>query len=52
MIRLAIDCTRAVGLEITIFNAALDTLGSIAEALVNCLARSLDGGESHSPQHL
>lgn len=52
VIRLAIDSTRAVGLEITIFNAALDTDGSIAEALVSCLARSLDGGESHSPQHL
>ncbi len=41
VIRLAVDSGRAVGVEITIFNPALDSDGSIAQALVSCLARGL-----------
>jgi arginase len=35
---------RVVGIEVTIFNPALDTDGSIATALVACLARGLSSG--------
>lgn len=41
VIRLAVDSGRAVGLEVTIFNPFLDADGSMALALVTCLARSL-----------
>jgi arginase len=51
VIRLAIDSNRAVGIEITIFNPALDTDGAIAWALVECLARSLAGHEGFRPSH-
>jgi hypothetical protein len=33
-----------VGLEVTIFNPSLDGDGSLARALVGCLARALAGG--------
>lgn len=46
----AIGSGRAVGVEVTIFNPRLDPDGSIAEALVGCLARSLaDGTRSTEP---
>jgi arginase len=44
IIGIAIDSEHAVGLEITIFNPTLDPDGSIAHALVACLARGLAGG--------
>ena len=44
IIGIAIDSEHAVGLEITIFNPTLDPDGSIAHALVTCLARGLAGG--------
>jgi len=40
---IAIASEVAVGLEITIFNPSLDADGSIAQALVTCLARGLAG---------
>ncbi len=39
VLRLAVRSDHAVGLEVTIFNPALDADGSIADALVTCLAR-------------
>jgi arginase len=47
VIGLAVDSGRAVGLEVTIFNPALDPDGSIAHALVSCLTRSLTGRHKH-----
>ncbi len=41
VIQLAVESGRAVGIEVTIFNPALDSDGSIAETLVGCLARGL-----------
>jgi arginase len=41
VLRLAIDTGRVVGLEITIFNPALDGDGTIAHDLVACLAQAL-----------
>jgi arginase len=42
VIRVAIDSGAVVGLEVTIFNPALDSDGSITRALVACLVRALD----------
>lgn len=39
----------AVGLEVTIFNPALDTDGAIANALVVCLATALTDRGPRSP---
>lgn len=41
ILRAALDSPRAAGLEVTIFNPALDHDGTIARALVNALVRSL-----------
>jgi arginase len=41
VIQLAMATRSAVGLEVTIFNPALDTDGAIAKALVACLAAAL-----------
>jgi arginase len=41
----AIATGRVVGVQVTIFNPALDADGSIAEALASCLARGLRTGE-------
>jgi arginase len=41
VLQVAVDSGRALGLEVTIFNPALDRDGSIARELVGCLARSL-----------
>ena len=41
-LRLGVDSGRAVGIEITIFNPRLDDDGSIARALVGCIAAGLD----------
>ena len=41
-VRVAVGSGRAVGLEITIFNPRLDDDGSIARALVGCIAAGLD----------
>jgi arginase len=49
VIRLAMDSGRAVGIELTIFNPALDGDGSVAAALVGCLTRALVGGRPPSP---
>jgi arginase len=43
VIRAAMRTGRVVGLEVTIFNPALDTDGSIARALVSCLVGALGG---------
>lgn len=45
VIRLAVDSGRAAGVETTIFNPLLDNDGSMALALVTCLARSLGSRE-------
>jgi arginase len=45
-IQLAVGSGRAVGLEITIFNPRLDEDGSIASALVRCIAASLESGSA------
>ena len=50
--QLAIESGRTVGVEVTIFNPALDSDGSIAQTLVSCLARGLRAGEWCQPQHL
>jgi arginase len=50
LIRLALDSGGAVGMEVTIFNPVLDNDGSLAQALVGCLARALAGSHSHPPQ--
>lgn len=49
VIQLAMATRRAVGLEVTIFNPALDADGAIAEALVACLANALRDRGPHSP---
>jgi arginase len=52
VIRLAVDSGRAVGIEVTIFNPALDRDGSIARTLVSYLAGGLTAGvgrETHHP---
>src|ERR671911_2830444 len=41
VLQVAVDSGRAVGLEVTIFNPALNRDGSIARELVGCLARSI-----------
>jgi arginase len=43
VLQVAVDSGRAVGLEVTIFNPALDRNGSIAREVVGCLARSIAG---------
>ena len=50
VLRLAVETGRATGVEVTIFNPALDGAGSIAQALVGCLARALAVDESR-PRH-
>jgi arginase len=40
VLRMALETGAAVGLEVTIFNPALDTYGAIARALVACLVRA------------
>jgi arginase len=45
VVQQAMSSGRAVGIELTIFNPALDTDGSIAGALVGCLTRALGSGE-------
>jgi arginase len=44
VIRRAIATGRTVGVEVTIFNPTLDGDGSLAQTLVDCLARALAGG--------
>jgi arginase len=41
VLRMAVESGDAVGIEVTIFNPALDADGSITRALVNCLAAAL-----------
>jgi arginase len=48
-VRLAVGSGRAVGIEITIFNPRLDGDGSIAKALVRCLAAALAVDASPRP---
>jgi arginase len=48
-VRLAVGSGRAVGIEITIFNPRLDGDGSIADALVRCLAAALAVDASPRP---
>jgi arginase len=48
-VRLAVGSGRAVGMEITIFNPRLDSDGSIANALVRCLAAALAVDASQRP---
>jgi arginase len=43
VIRRAMDSRGAVGIEVTIFNPVLDGDGSLAQALVGCLAHALAG---------
>jgi arginase len=50
LLQVAVDSGRVVGLEVTIFNPALDRYGSIARELVGCLARSIADGDRRSPQ--
>jgi len=50
VLQVAVDSGRAVGLEVTIFNPALDRDGSIARELVGCLARSIVDRDRRSPQ--
>lgn len=45
VLSMAVDSGRAVGLEVTIFNPALDSDDAIARALTNCLASALGGRE-------
>jgi arginase len=47
VIRVAIESGGVVGLEVTIFNPALDSDGGITRALVACLIRALDRGAPH-----
>ena len=49
VIRAAMTTGRVVGLEVTIFNPALDTDGSIAPALVSCLVGALTGAPPTAP---
>jgi arginase len=49
LIHLAMSSGRAVGIEVTIFNPALDSDGSLATALVDCLTRALVGDHRHAP---
>jgi arginase len=49
VLQVAVDSGRAVGLEVTIFNPALDGDGSIARELVGCLARSIVDRDRRSP---
>jgi arginase len=51
VLRVAVDSGRVVGLDVTIFNPALDHDGSIARELVGCLARSITGHQRQPPQH-
>ena len=48
VLRMAIETGGAVGLEVTIFNPALDADGSIARALVGCLTRALQPNASRT----
>ena len=49
VVRVAVGSGKAVGLEVTIFNPSLDSDGSIAHALVTCLARALGADEVPPP---
>jgi arginase len=49
VIQLAMATRRAVGIEVTIFNPALDTDGTIAVALVACLVTALRDRGPRSP---
>jgi len=49
VIQIAMATRSAVGLEVTIFNPALDAHGAIAEALVACLVSALRDRGSRSP---
>jgi arginase len=51
VLQIAVDSGRAVGLEVTIFNPALDHDRSITRDLVGCLARSIADQDRTSPQH-
>jgi arginase len=44
VIHLAVATGHVVGIEVTIFNPSLDGDGSLARALVACLARALARG--------
>lgn len=48
VIRVAVESGGALGLEITIFNPALDRGGSIASALVTCLVGALNAADPRS----
>lgn len=48
-VRLALGTGRVVGMEITIFNPRLDDDGSIARALVRCIAAALNSAFMSSP---
>ena len=50
VLQVAVDSGRAVGLEVTIFNPALDRDGSIARELVGCLTRGITRRERRPPQ--
>ena len=50
VIRVAIESGGVLGLEITIFNPALDRDGSIARALVACLVGALRGADARSAE--
>lgn len=52
VLSVAIGSGQAAGLDLTIFNPRLDSDGSIAHALVRCLARSLAGGQTPAEPHL
>jgi arginase len=49
VIRVAIESGGVVGLEVTIFNPALDSDGHITRALVACLVRALDRNAAPHP---
>ena len=51
VVAIASDSKQAVGLDVTIFNPALDRDGSIAHALVSSLARGLADSRHRSPPH-
>jgi arginase len=46
VLRTAVESGRAAGIEVTIFNPALDPTGAIARALVDCLAKGLAPGSA------
>jgi arginase len=50
VLQIAVGSGRAVGIEVTIFNPALDRDGSIARQLAGCLARGIAGWDRRPPQ--